>query len=231
MEPRWGATAPWAHQIASASGIVFVVLAVLAFFIAPGPDTGATSDEVVTYFTDDASAVRWGAFLFGLAGSFLLWFGGTAAAALRRAENDPSGRLPAIAVAGVASSVALYLVGVGSWAALARTADEQETSRGLYDLGELAFGMSSFTAAVFVWALATGIMRTRLLADWVGWLGAVLTVLLVVNGAYQMFRESSGIDTLGTITFLAFLLWVLVVSAFLMLGLRATAERPVAAAP
>jgi hypothetical protein len=230
VERRWGAGASWADQIATASGAVFVVFAVIAFALVGDAEADASTDEIITYFVDNGDRVQWGAFLFGLAGAFLLWFGGTIAAALRRAEGDAAGRLPAIAIAGVASSVALYLVGVGAWAALARTGAEEGATRALYDIGQQVFGISGFTAAAFIWALSTGIMRTRLLADWVGWLGTALTVLLVVDGAYEMLRDSSGLSVLGTITFLAFLAWVLIASVLLTLGVRAKAAvRPTTA--
>lgn len=224
VERRWGAGELWAEQVAAASGIVFAVLAAVAFALVGDAESNASTDEIVTYFTDNTGRVQWGALVFGLAGGFLLWFGGTIASALRRAEGDAAGRLPAIAVAAVASSVALYLVGVASWTAFARTADEEGASRSLYDLGQQVFGISSFTAAAFVWALSTGIMRTRLLRDWVGWLGTALTLLLVVNGAEEMLRDSSGLSVLGTITFVAFLVWVLIASVLLFLGVRARAH-------
>jgi hypothetical protein len=232
VDRRWGAGAPWAEQIATASGVVFVVLAMVAFALVGDAESGASTDEIITYFGDNADRVQIGAALFGLAGGFLLWFGGTIASALRRSEGDVAGRLPAIAIAGVASSVALYLIGVGSWTAFARTAEEEGASRALYDLGQQIYGMSSFTAAVFIWALSTGIMRTRLLADWVGWAGTALTVLLVVDGFYEMVRDSSGLSVLGTITFVAFLAWVLIASVMLTMGVRARSEaRPATAAP
>jgi hypothetical protein len=232
VERRWGAGASWAEQIATGSGVVFAVLAIVAFALVGDAESGASTEEIISYFSDNADRVKWGAFVFGLAGGFLLWFGGTTASALRRAEGDATGRLPAIAVAAVASSVALYLVGVASWTALARTSDEDGISRALYDLGQQVFGISSFTAAAFVWALSTGIMRTRLLRDWVGWLGTALTVLLIVNGASEMLRDSSGLSILGTITFVAFLAWVLLASVLLTMGVRARGPaRPAAAAP
>jgi hypothetical protein len=223
VERRWGAGASWAEQIATASGIVFAILAIVAFALVGDAESGASTDEIISYFSDNSDRVKWGACVFGLAGGFLLWFGGTIASALRRAEGDATGRLPAIAVAGVASSVALYLVGVGAWTALARTADDDGATRALYDLGQQVFGISSFTAAAFVWAVSTGIMRTRLLRDWVGWLGTALTVLLIVNGAEEMLRDSSGFSVLGTITFVAFLAWVLIASVMLTMGVRAEA--------
>jgi hypothetical protein len=224
VERRWGAGAPWADQIAAATGIAFVVLAIVAFVLVGDAEANASTDEILTYFGDNADRVQLGAFVFGLAGAFLLWFGGTIASALRRAEGDASGRLPAIAVAGVASSVALYLIGVGAWTALARTAGEEGASRALYDIGQQTIGMSAWTGAAFVWAVSTGIMRTRLLADWVGWLGTALTVLLLVDGSYEQLRDSSGLSILGTIAFVAFLVWVLIASVLLTMEVRARAR-------
>ena len=220
VERRWGAGAPWADQVAAASGVAFVVLAIVAFAMVGDAERNASTQEILTYFGDNADRVQWGGLIFGLAGAFFLWFGGTIASALRRAEGEPAGRLPAIAVAAVGSSVALYLIGVGAWTALARTAGEEGASRALYDLGQQIFGISAFTGAAFAWAVSTGIMRTRLLADWVGWLGTALTVLLLADGAYEQLRDSSGLSIPGTIAFVAFLVWVLTVSVLLTLDVR-----------
>jgi len=221
VERRWGAGTSWADQIATASGIVFVVLAAIAFALVGDAESNASTEELFAYFGDNSERVQWGALLFGFAAAFLLWFGGTIASALRRAEGDAAGRLPAIAVAGVASSVALYLIGVGAWVAFARTAGEEGVSRSLYDLGQQVIGLSPFTAVAFVWAVSTGIMRTRLLPDWVGWLGTALTVLLLADGVYEALRNSSGLSVLGTIAFVAFLAWVLIASVLLTLDVRA----------
>jgi hypothetical protein len=211
VERGWGAGSPRAEQIALGSGIVFVVLALIAFVIAGGPDNGASSDQILGYFRDHDTALKWQAFLFGLSGGCLLWFGGTLASVIRRAEGDPAGRLPAIIVAGVAASVAIYFVGIASWVTLA----DIGTNATLYDLGNSAFNLSNFVAATFVWAASLGILRTRLLQEWVGWVGTALTVLLLVNGPAQIFGSSDVISTLGTITFLAFLVWVFAASTLL----------------
>lgn len=220
VEGRWGAGAPWAQQIAYGSGIVFVVLALIAFLLAGGPDGDATGDQIVSYFSDHEGAIKWQGAIFGLAAGFLLWFGGTLAAAVRRAEGDPAGRLPAIAVASIGASVALYLTGAAAWTALAKTSDEAGTTRALFDIGDTAFALSSFTAAVFVWAISTGIMRTRLLADWLGWFGTVLTVYLVVAGFVDTLSDEVGPGITGTIAFVGFLAWIAIASGMLTWSVR-----------
>lgn len=212
VDRGWAADSPRAERIALASGVVFVVLAVIAFVIASGPDGGATDSEILAYFRDNDAALKWQALLFGLAGTFLLWFGGTLASVVRRAEGDPAGRLPAIIVASIAAAVAIYFVGMTSWLTLAETGD----GVGLYHVGQSAFGLSDFMAAVFVWAASLGILRTRILQEWVAYLGAVLTLLLLVDGVVQALGDSSAVQTLAEITFFAFLVWVFVASSLLV---------------
>jgi hypothetical protein len=231
VEQRWGAGAPWAEQIALGSGVLFVILALIAFVLAGGPETDATGEEIISYFRENENTIKWQGALFGLAGAVLLWFGGSLAAAIRRAEGDPAGRIPAILVAATGASVALYLTGVGTWTALAKTSAEEGTTRALFDLGDIAFALSSFTAATFIWAASTGIMRTRLLPDWVGWFGTVLAIFLVVDGFIETFSDDVGAGITGQIAFMGFLAWILIASVLLTLGVRRAAlgERTVLA--
>lgn len=212
VDRGWAADSPRVERMALASGVIFVILALIAFVIAAGPDGGATDSEILSYFRDNDAALKWQALLFGLAGAFFLWFGGTLASVVRRAEGDPAGRLPAIIVASVAASVAIYFVGMTAWLTLAETGD----GVALFHLGESAFGLSGFPAAAFVLAGSLAILRTRILQEWVGWLGAVLTALLLVDGVVQALGDSSAVQTLGEITFFAFLVWVFIASGLLV---------------
>ena len=211
VERRWVADSARIERLALASGVVFVVLAVVAFEVATGPDGGASNDEILAYFSDNATAVKWQALVFGLAGAFFLWFGGTLASVIRRAEGDPAGRLPAVVVAATAASTAIFFVGMASWLTLAETGE----SVALYGLGESAFGLTDFTAAAFVLAASLGVLRTRLVQDWLGWLGMLLTVLLLVDGVVQALGDSGAVQTLNQIAFFAFLVWVFIASSLL----------------
>ena len=221
-DARWGAGSPLAERIAAGSGLGFAVLAAIGFLVLGQPAADATGDEIVSYFADKESQAEWQALLFGVAAALFLWFVGSLAAALRRAEDDPAGRIPAIVVATGAASAAIYLAGEAAWVALARTAGEEGTTRTLFDLGQAAFSLSAFTVAAFTGAAAVGIMRTRLLPDWVGWLALGMTALLVLNGIVQVLSESgdSATQMLASITFFAFLVWVAVTSVMWTLALR-----------
>ena len=192
-------------RAAAATGIGFVVLAIVAFALALGPDDG---DDVGRYFADNATAVEWQAFLFGLAGFLFLWFFGTLAAATRPAHAAET-RLPAIMLASAGVTVGLYFVGVAATLTIAKL---DGAAPFLFDFATVAFAFSSFSAAGLIGAASLALLRTAVLPLWVGYAGLALMLLLWINGGAQTLSEA---DLLGDITFFAFLLWTLVTSALL----------------
>jgi hypothetical protein len=209
--------------VSAATGIVFVVLALIAFLLAGGP--GNTNAEgIANYFAEHDGAVEWQAFLFGLSGIFLLWFAGTLAAALRAAEPDAGARLGGIALAGAAASTVLYFVAIAGWTTLAHlfggaSAGFSDEALGdslmIFNLADGALAMASLTAAVFVGAVSVGALSARIVAGWLTWAGGLVVALLVVNAFVQLVGDADSGDLLGTVSFLAFLAWVLAVSILL----------------
>jgi hypothetical protein len=224
VDRSWAADSLRWQRFAHASGIAFVVTALVAFLIAGAPETGATGEEVVSHFRENENAYKWQALLYGLAAAFFVWFFGTVAARIRRAENDPAGRLPAIVVLASATTGALYVVGVAAWTSLAKTAQEEGATRALFDLGDQAFALANFTAAALAFAVALAVLRTMLLDEWVAWGGIALAAILVVTGVVQVFSDGDAATVLGYIAFLAFLAWALALSA--LLTWERTSERP-----
>lgn len=207
---------------AAGTGIGFVLAAALGFLIVPDPPSVDEGSEfVLNFFALNDSDLLWQAFFYGLAGIFLLWFAGTLAAALRRAEGDPAGRLPAIVVGSAGAAVALFLLGVTAWGAIASGVEvmDQGVAYGLYQLGNFAFVVTDFPAAAFVWAVSLGILRTLFLPKSVAWVGLAVGVLLLVNAGGRMLADEPTFaagGTVGTIIFVLFIFWVLVTSIFLM---------------
>ncbi|HET8652113.1 MAG TPA: hypothetical protein VFM13_06030 [Gaiellaceae bacterium] len=207
---------------AAGTGIAFVLSAAIAFLIVPDPPSADEGSEFVLNFVSaNDSDLLWQAFFFGLAGLFLLWFGGTLSAALRRAQAEANDRTPTIVVASAGAAVALFLLGVTSVGALASGVElmDQGVAYGLYQLASFAFVMTDFPAAAFVWAAALGIGRSALLPTSVGWVGGVVGLLLVVNAGGRLLADSSDFapgGTVNTLVFGLFLFWVLVTSIFLV---------------
>lgn len=222
---------------ARATGVLFVVLALIGFFFAPDPPgADASNQEVLEYFNDKEGELRTQAMLFALAAAALLWFIGTFAAVLRRwltwrwesravgdtrRNEDDHQRLPPIIVASGATAVGVYLAGTAAYTALATRAGQEideSAGRALFELGGALITFVAYPAAVFVYAGALGAMRTRRLPDWLGWVGFVIAAILLIDGIGATVGDSDTFGPsgpIGVISFLSFLLWVLLASGLL----------------
>jgi Domain of unknown function (DUF4386) len=207
---------------AAGTGVAYVVFAVIGFFFLPDPPQPSISNEgLLAYFATKTEELSFQVFFFALAGISFLWFIGTLAGALRRAEDGSLG-LAAIAVTAGATANAVFLAGMVSWSALAASADsilDQGVARGLYDIGRFAYTLSGVPAAAFVLAVSVGTLRTRFLPSAVGWAGLLLALVLVLDVAAATIGDDDDFGptgSYGVITFLLFLAWVFVTSLFLM---------------
>lgn len=216
----------------AASGIAFVLSSAIAFLIVPDPPTADEGSEfILNFFSLNDSDLLWQAFFFGLGSVFLLWFGGALAGAFRLAEGESGGRVPPIVAASVGASVALFLVGVTAAGAVASGVEQmdQGVAYGLYQVSSFAFVMADFPAASFVLAASFGISRTVVLPSSVGWVGAVVGLLLIVNAGGRMLADNEAFapgGTANTISFGFFLFWVLVTSIFLVQRVPAGRRMP-----
>ena len=220
------------ERLAAATGVIFVLLAFVGFLFAPDPPSpGETNDEVLAYFSDKETQLRWQALFFASAGVAFLWFAGTLASLLRRRLDsartttgwlgDGGARWPTIVIASAATAVGIYTAGVAAYSALAARAGEEidaSAGRALFELAGSLLTYTNFPALVFVGAASLGIVRTRLLPDWVGWLGAAVTAVLALDGIGAAVADSDSFGpsgAFGIIAFLSFQVWVGVTSGLL----------------
>jgi hypothetical protein len=215
---RWG-------PLAAASGAGSAVLAMLAFLIAQGPDDTDSLPSILGYFAAHDDRVRWQALLFGLATALLLWFAATLASATRAAEAGL--RYGGVILASAGATVALYLVGIAGWFALA---EQFGGARGippaspplgdaatLWNFADAAYTLSNFPAAVFVAAGAIAALNSRLTGGWLAGMGGAIALLLLVNGLVGTLGDA---EILGLLAFVAFLAWIFTASVALILSDR-----------
>lgn len=207
---------------AAGTGVAYVVFAIVGFFFLPDPPQPSISNEgLLAYFATKTEELSVQIFFFALASISFLWFIGTLAGALRRAEDGSMG-LAAITVTAGATANAVFLAGMVSWSALAASADsilDQGVARGLYDVGRFAYTLSGVPAAAFVLAVSLGTLRTRFLPTAVGWAGLLLALVLILDVAAATIGDDDDFGptgSYGVITFLLFLAWIFVTSLFLM---------------
>jgi len=217
---RWG-------PLAAASGAGSAVLAMLAFLIAQGPEDTGSLPSILGYFAAHDDRVRWQALLFGLATALLLWFAATLASATRAAEAEAGLRYGGVILASAGATVALYLVGITGWFALA---EQFGGARGvppaspplgdaatLWNLADAAYTLSNFPAAVFVAAGAIAALNSRLTGGWLAGSGGAIALLLLVNGVVGTLGDA---EILGLLAFVAFLAWIFTASVALIVSDR-----------
>ncbi len=212
---RWEKWAP-------VSGIVFVVLFLLLFFLPVNePPQNPTAEELTAFHEEEGEArpIR-EFFLAGLAAASLMWFAGSLRTHLRRVEGAP-GRLSAVAFgSGTATAVLLFVAGSLFLAPASAVVFAEEGDRVLLDpsvsqvaesAGFIAFTYSLFSAAVMITASSLLAVRSGALPAWFGWVGFAVALALVFNVVYFF-------------GFLVFLVWVLIASIFLMMRSGTEAE-------
>lgn len=213
--------AKW-ERWAAATGIGFVVLALITFFMVPAPPKlDAPVGKIVDYYVKHRTAQALSFYIGALAFVVLfLWFLGSLRSFLMRAEGSP-GRLSAVAFG--AGLIFIAVVAVAALAAQTLTlgaaaSGNEALIRALYVAANVGFSAVSFPIAVLAAATSLVVLRTKALPQWYGQVGAIVALLFLGLGG--VVTRSSGAfsptGVFGLIGFLLFLVWTLVTSILLV---------------
>lgn len=215
-EARW-------ERLAAATGIVFVILGVVAYLIAGQPPKADDSvDQIVSYYTENRDSVLLSGYLWGVAGIFFLWFLGSLRAHLRVAEGE-AGRLSAVVFGSGLLLGAFFVAGIVTQSALAFgipqgfAQAQAPVSAAFFALASQAFAFTSFFVVVFAGATALISGRTKVFPAWLGWFGWLVALSGAV-GTIAVFTESGAFATGGAYTnigFGLFFLWFLALAVTL----------------
>lgn len=207
MSHRWARLAPL-------TGVIAVVLAVLAEVLADGtPSEDAPGDEVIAFFTDNHSSQTAAGSLMLIAAVFLVFFAGALRLILRRGEAH--GGLSTIAFAGGVMTAIGYMLSAGFYLTLAEVSDSLEpgAAQALTAMNE----MSSFPflggLATLLLASGIAIVRGAPIPNWLGWVAIVLGIF--------------GVTPLGFVAVLVGPIWIVTASIVLAIG----AEPPISEEP
>jgi hypothetical protein len=207
----------------AASGAAFALLALIAFLLALGPDD-TSGEGILRYYVENDAAVKWQAMLFGVSAIGFLWFFGTFVRNLGAA--DKARRYSGVILASTGATGALYFVGISGWLALAYSFGDASGVAGaapfafgdaavMWNISDAAFTLSNFPAATLLLAAAFVILESPLLPAWSAVAAAVVGAFLIVQGAAQIVADADFLDTAGIVAFVAFVVWVFVVSVLL----------------
>ena len=205
-----------AARWAPLTGVVFVVLVVVAFAIGgETPDADESTQEVVSFYTDHDSGQMVSAAFLAWSSLFLLFFAGYMRALLR--EGEETGILSAVSFAG-AIVLAVGMLAFGGFTfTLGDVADKLDPAalQALNALNSDFFFPVAIGTGTFMIATGLALVRRPELPAWLAWVAIVIGIV--------------AITPIGFFGFLLMMLWVLVVSV--MLTLRARAEAPASSAP
>jgi hypothetical protein len=213
------------ERVGAASGLVAVILFVVAFIIHLGQDPSgnipdiANADDWGAYLNDHESSLKVQVLLNSIGIVLFLWFLGSLWSALRTAEGGPA-RVSAIASAGGIVGAAAVLMGFVFEASALVHHDADAAVSTLYVLGAMSLGLGGAAFTVFFLAAAKVILKTGALPVAVGAL-AVVAAIASALGFVSIFAEE-GVFNAATGAFGfwvrlgAFVVWLAVASVALM---------------
>jgi hypothetical protein len=172
-------------RLGGCAGVAYVVFALVGNGISgSSPDLTASRVEIARWAArQHSSAASYaGGYLELLGLLALIVFAGTAYGIFRRAEGG-SGALSTTMLGAGLVSAAVKLASVGPAFAVYWRAHEgmsPQLTAALIDGNNVSFILTGAIDAVMLAAAALVILRTRVLARWLGWLAAAAAVLLLV---------------------------------------------------
>jgi hypothetical protein len=213
-------TSRW-NLLGAGCGVIDVLLSLIALLIVPlPPAVGSSVKDVLSYYTTNGPTLVLSNYLLMLATVFFLGFFGYVCVVLRMAEGEPHTLSRIVFGAAVAAASVFLLSPLLSQALMARaaTGGDGAVVGMLSDLTALSLIASGIPAILLVGLASVVMLRTRQLPRWLGLLGLLLVVLLLLASAGLLLPvgplAAGGIFT--TLVFACYLLWELTLSIVLV---------------
>jgi len=178
-------TSRW-NLLGAGCGVIDVLLSLIALLIVPlPPAVGSSVKDVLSYYTTNGPTLVLSNYLLMLATVFFLGFFGYVCVVLRKAEGEPHTLSRIVFGAAVAAASVFLLSPLLSQALMARaaTGGDGAVVGMLSDLTALSLIASGIPAILLVGLASVVMLRTRQLPRWLGLLGLLLVVLLLLASA------------------------------------------------
>jgi hypothetical protein len=199
------------------SGIAFVVLFLVGLFIGgDGPAFSDSATDVREWFEDNEAVVAWTTWSGGLGFAlFFLLFASGLRSLLGPADARNEGVWSRLSFAGAVVFVSIGGVGSAFWAVLGQedilSVASDETVKTLAAFDTLAFAaIAPWGLAVFLLGASVVILQSGVMAKWLGWLGLVATLLIVIGTLWPFTGDDESF--VAILTFIGFtlaLIWSL----------------------
>jgi len=207
------------ERIGALAGIGFVVLMVLATFMAPQqPRIDSSAATTLKWIHGHRTGIQTEMVLGTFAAGLLLWFVGHLRHVLGRAEGGTESLSPIVFGSGIGMAI-IGLVGAFPIALLAfmdaQAGGIQDATlvRMLADAAIVIYGLGVILTAVFLCAAGIAMLRKQIGAPWLGWVSlvvAALNALAVITSLTFSTYHGAGWAVPGWAAYIGFLLVVLV---------------------
>jgi hypothetical protein len=212
------------------AGVVGVVVILISSFLPgspPNPDDSAA--KIGKFLVDNNDQIRWAGFVGVLGSIVILGWVGAVWRLMRRAD----GGTPLLAVgAAIGAAMAAALLNASGvllsvMAIIGPHAMGPSNTRLFYLLSTSLGAAGAMGLALFIGSFSTVIIETGVLPRLMGWLGALVAVVLLSSGG-MIASTRDVFFVLTFIGFIGFALWTAIVSILMFLRAGARASAPVA---
>jgi hypothetical protein len=190
-----------AKQVGPLTGILFVVLVIVAFAVGgETPDVDDSAHKVVSFYVDNDSEQEIAAALLALGCVAFVFFLGTLRRALRAAAGDEGG-LSTVALLGGLMIVVGASIFAGIGFTLGDTADDLPASAvlALNALNSDLFFPLAVGTAVFNLGLALAVLRHGGLPRLLGWLALVVGIAALTPAGFFAFLATGIVVVWGSV--------------------------------
>jgi len=212
-------------RMGAASGLVFVLLAVLSGFIYPQqPRVDATPTATLAWVHDHHAALQAGMIFDFFAAAALLWFVGYLHRVLVRTEGDQETLAPIVFGSGIGVAIttamaALPTVVLAFMDAQPGGIGDASLVRMLGDLNTIFFSVTSVMTMVFLGSLGWAMVRGELAVRWLGWVGLIVAVFngiaVWIGVTFSSYHGKAWL-VIGWGAYVGFLVVMLVMSASML---------------
>jgi len=220
------------QRLAAASGVAFVALLLPSVFLAQNRLPDVSPEQVLPWYAGHRAALVTPVLLEALAVLCLLLFVVRLCALLRAAPGGGE-ELPALALGAGVILVTVRFVTEAMTVAPAVAAVHQPdfgAVRALEDASHLLGHFSDLPLALLLGAASAALLRARLVARPIAWLGLATALAALVGGLGSIYETATGALAVGLMhqvanqALMLFALWMLATSIALLL--RSRAARP-----
>jgi hypothetical protein len=183
-------------RVGPATGILFVIVLHVGFFIHGYPDTRPSDSQLASWLANvDVTRFKTGSYIEAVGVVLFIPFLAWLYSRLRQANRDSSWPAVTMLAAG-ATWVAFTLPIVGAWAGLAdqaRKGLDVRVAQTIDSINQASYDLTGLVLGLILLAAGVAIVRGAAMSQWAGWAAIVIGVMYVVTLPFGVDASPAGL--------------------------------------